>query len=221
MGRGKRRCRPQAPAERGLHPPRVSPASPRHLRLVEPAPLRVVDVALVYGSRRGAIGSHLQRKAAWAREASAIDHHVVVPGRVPGHTCARRRRELASVRLALPRGYRVTLGLGPLEAALRALRPEVVLLHGSFSATPRIVRVSHEVGAVVVAVRHERRPWSPAVRVLHPAIHTWTRRREAEVDAVISASAPFDDVLAGLEHLISAAPGRGGRRGPVAVATSR
>ena len=114
----------------------ASPAPLPRLRLVEPAPLRVVDVALVYGSRRGAVGSHLQRKAAWARESAAIDHHVVVPGRVPGHTYAGRRRELASLRLALPRGYRVTLGLDPLEAALRALRPEVVLLHGSFSATP-------------------------------------------------------------------------------------
>ena len=130
---------------------------------------------------------------------------MIVPGRVPGRGAfAAWRRELASLRLARARGSRLVLGFGPLEEALRALRPEVVLLHDSFWATPHIAHVAHELGAVVVAVRHEerrRRARAPvAERLWRAAMRASMRRVADEVDAVMSASPCADCVAAHRGH---------------------
>lgn len=103
----------------------------------------MVDIALFYGERGGGIRTYVDAKAAWARATGAIEHHAIVPARrasdVDGAAGAAgsgaalgaaSRHELPSLRLATTNGYRVPLGTSALRATLRALSPDVVLLHG-------------------------------------------------------------------------------------------
>jgi alpha-1,6-mannosyltransferase len=119
--------------------------SPAALRVVSAPRLRVADVALFYGERSGGIRTYIDAKAAWARASQAVEHHVIVPGRGGGGAVAAsdgraatgagttpNRHELPSLRLAATNGYRIPIGLGALRATLRALRPDVVLLHDPF-----------------------------------------------------------------------------------------
>jgi alpha-1,6-mannosyltransferase len=156
--------------------------------------LRVADVALFYGARGGGIRTYLEAKAAFARRTLAFEHHLVFPGR-PGSPDApgdEFRHEQPSLRLAASNGYRIPLGGSGLQTTLRALSPDVVLLHDPFW-TPRVAcRAAHELGAVVIAVHHA----SPALNAAgipgpqefyRAALRRWYRRAYLEVDAVMSA----------------------------------
>ncbi len=162
--------------------------------------LRIADVALFYGARGGGIRTYLEAKAAFARRTLAFEHHLVFPGR-PGSPDARGdgfRHEQPSLRLAASNGYRIPLGGSGLQTTLRALSPDVVLLHDPFW-TPRVAcRAAHELGAVVIAVHHA----SPALNaagvpgpqeLYRAALRRWYRRAYLEVDAVMSVVDPGPD----------------------------
>jgi alpha-1,6-mannosyltransferase len=143
-------------------------------------------VTLFYGERSGGIRTYLEAKAAYAARTGAFEHHLVVP------------RELRSLRVVASNGYRVPLGSSGLCAALRELRPDVVLLHDPYW-TPRLAtRVAHELGATVVAVHHSSAALHAAglpgpEGVYTKALQRWYRRAYRDVDAVMSVVDPSGD----------------------------
>ncbi|MDQ3678434.1 MAG: glycosyltransferase, partial [Actinomycetota bacterium] len=152
--------------------------------------LRVADVALFYGERSGGIRTYLDAKAAWARETGAIEHHVIVPGHRERHDD--RRHELRSLRFAATNGYRLPLGAGALKTTLRALRPDVVLLHDPFWRPLGVTQAAHALGAHVVAVHHGSIALDAAGLpgpdgVWSPLLRRWMHRTYREADAVMSA----------------------------------
>ena len=178
-------------ARRRLDRRRASPA----LRVVAAPRLRVADVALFYGERSGGIRTYIDAKAAWALQTGAVEHHVIVPGKKgapPRTDGASTRHALPSLRLAATNGYRLPIGAGALRATLRALRPDVVLLHDPFWGPLRVARTAHELGAAVVAVHHGSIALDAAGlpgpdRLWHPALRAWMHHAYREADAVISA----------------------------------
>jgi alpha-1,6-mannosyltransferase len=157
----------------------------------------VVDVALFYGERGGGIRTYLEAKRRHARRTGAFEHHVVVPGRGRGRH-GRGVHELPSWPLMRKNGYRVPAGTSALKATLRALRPELVLLHDPFWASRGVVDVARRTGAIVVAVHHGSSALDaaaiPGPRVVSQAvIRGWMRRTYAQADAVLAAVDPGDD----------------------------
>ena len=148
--------------------------------------LRIADVTLFYGERSGGIRTYLEAKAAYAARTRAFEHHLVIP------------QELRSLRVVASNGYHVPLGSSGLCAALRELRPDVVLLHDPYW-TPRLAtRVAHEVGATVVAVHHSSAALHAAglpgpEGVYTKALQRWYRRAYRDVDAVMSVVDPSGD----------------------------
>ena len=178
-----------------VQPPRARP----YLRLVEPPRLKVVDVALFYGERSGGIRTYLEAKRRHARRSGAFEHHVVVPGRArPRHGSG--VHELPSWPLMRKNGYRVPAGTRALKATLRALRPDVVLLHDPFWASRGVVDVARRAGATVVAVHHGSSALDAAAvpgprAVSQAVIRGWRRRTYAQADAVLAAVDPGDDAV--------------------------
>jgi alpha-1,6-mannosyltransferase len=176
---------------------------PRELAVAISAPastrrLRVADVALFYGERSGGIRTYLEAKAAFAQRTAAFEHHLLVPGH-PDNQSGEHRHEQRSLRLAASNGYRIPLGSGGLQATLRALEPDVVLLHDPFW-TPRLVsRTAHDTGAAVIAVHHSSAALHAAglpgpQGIYKHALRRWYRRAYLEVDAVMSVVDPGPDV---------------------------
>lgn len=161
-------------------------------------PLRVADVAMFYGERSGGIRTYLEAKSEFARRTGAFEHHLVVPGRREQESDAGRHIQ-PSVRLAASNGYRIPLGSAGLLATLRAIRPDVVLLHDPFW-TPRLsCRSAHERGGVVIAVHHASAALHaagiPGPQELYKlALRRWYRRAYLDVDAVMSVVDPEPDV---------------------------
>jgi alpha-1,6-mannosyltransferase len=168
--------------------------------LAPDAPLRVADVTLFYGERSGGIRTYLEAKAEFARRTGRFEHHLVVPGRasaVDGNEDSHRHIQ-PSLRLAASNGYRIPLGAAGMVAALRAIAPDVVLLHDPYW-TPRLAsRAAHELGAAVIAVHHS----SPALHaaglpgpqdVYRRALRRWYRRAYQDVDAIMSVVDPALD----------------------------
>jgi len=185
-----------------LEPPAVLEARKRlerrrtpALRVVAEPRLRVADVALFYGERSGGIRTYVDAKAAWARATGAIEHLLIVPGKGGRPAEARgaaQRHELPSLRLAATNGYRVPIGVGALRATLRALRPDVVLLHDPFWGPLRVARAAHDLGALVVAVHHGSIALDAAGlpgpdRLWHPVLRAWMHHAYREADVVMSA----------------------------------
>ena len=148
--------------------------------------LRIADVTLFYGERSGGIRTYLEAKAAFAARTGAFEHHLLVP------------QELRSLRVVASNGYRVPIGSSGLCAALRGLRPDVVLLHDPYW-TPRLAtRVAHELGATVIAVHHSSVALHAAGLpgpdgVYTKALQRWYRRAYRDVDAVMSVVDPTGD----------------------------
>jgi alpha-1,6-mannosyltransferase len=119
-----------------------------------------------------------------------------VPG--PRERHARGRHELPSLRLATANGYRVPLGARALQRTLRAIRPDVVLLHDPFWQPLRVAEVSHDLGARVVAVHHGSSaldaagmpgpPW-----LWTPLFRAWLRHAYRPVDGIMSVVDPTAD----------------------------
>jgi hypothetical protein len=91
-------------ARRAERRPQSSGAAGR-LEVLAGRPLRVADVALFYGERSGGIRTYLREKAAFAERTEALDHHVVVPGRIERHDGG--WHELRALRVAASNGYRL------------------------------------------------------------------------------------------------------------------
>ena len=180
-------------------PPSVlAPAPPRRpeLRLLDPPPLRVADVALFYGERSGGIRTYVDSKLRWSRASRAIEHHVIVPG--PRERHADGVHELPSLRVRAANGYRVPVGANALKVTLRRIEPDVVLLHDPFWAPLGATEVAHAVGARVVAVHHGSGELDAAglpgpSRAYLPVIRAWLRRAYASADAIMSVVDPAPD----------------------------
>ena len=176
-------------ARRGLRSGETPLAAPR-------APLRVADVALLYGERSGGIRTYLEAKAAWAQRSGLIEHHVVVPGRRERHEDG--RHEVLSLRLAATNGYRLPIAAGALKATLRELRPDVVALHDPFWRPLGVTQVAHELGARVVAVHHGSTALDAAGLpgpdgIWHRVLRAWMHRAYRDADAIMSAVDPQPD----------------------------
>lgn len=151
--------------------------------------LVICDVALFYAERSGGIRTYLNEKARFAAQTQALEHHLIVPGRCERH--ASGRHELRSLQLAASNGYRLPLGVGPLRETLRAIRPDVVILHDPFWRPTSVTREAHRLGAAVVAVHHA----SPALHAAGipgpdalylPALKRIYQHAYEHVDAVMS-----------------------------------
>ena len=112
----------------------------------------VADIAMFYGERSGGIRTYLDEKAAYAAASGSFEHHVIVPGRRERHQGG--RHEVRALRLAASNGYRIPLGAGAVKDTLRAIRPDVVVLHDPFWRPLGITQTAHALGAAVVAVHH-------------------------------------------------------------------
>lgn len=182
------------------------------LHLVEHAApargLRVVDVAMFYGERSGGIRTYLDAKLRWSRGEPGIDHHVVVPGPATGSgpgtkaggsaSAGTGLRGVRSLRVAAANGYRLPLGTGGLRRELRALAPDVVLLHDPFWAPLGVARTAHGLGAHVVAVHHGSvaldaaglpgpdGAWAPVLR-------RWMHHAYRDADAVMASLPTCED----------------------------
>ena len=163
---------------------------------VTPDRLVVCDVALFYAERSGGIRTYLNEKARFARETGALEHHLVVPGRAERH--GRSRHELRSLQLAASNGYRLPLGARALKETLRAIAPDVVVLHDPFWRPQSVTREAQALGAKVVAVHHA----SPALHAAGipgpdalylPALRRVYQRAYQDVDAVMSMVDPRAD----------------------------
>lgn len=149
----------------------------------------IADVALFYGERSGGIKTYLDAKAAWARAAGAVEHHVVVPGPRERHEGG--RHELPSIRVAATNGYRLPLGVKRLAETLEAIGPDVVFLHDPFWGPVDVTRAAHRAGALVVAVHHGSVALDAAGlpgpdRVYRPLLRRWFHHAYRDVDAVMS-----------------------------------
>lgn len=156
----------------------------------------VCDVAVFYAERSGGIRTYLNEKALFASRTGAFEHHLVVPGKHERHQ--RGRHELRSLQLAASNGYRVPLGGRALRETLRAVRPDVVILHDPFWRPLSVTREAHRLGAAVVAVHHA----SPALHaagipgpdaIYLPALRRIYQHAYEHVDAVMSTVDPKPD----------------------------
>lgn len=178
----------QTAAGRGTDRPR--------LRAVPDRPLRVVDVAMFYGERSGGIRTYLDAKIAHHALAGGFEHHVITPGPAERHEGA--RHELPGLRLHPSNGYRLPLGVRRLHGTLRALQPDVVLLHDPFWGPLGVTAAAQAVGARVVAVCHGSSELDargiPGPHALYaPLLRSWLRRAYAGVDALMSVRDPEPD----------------------------
>ena len=173
----------------GVNPTAVAPHTAGD-RLV------VCDVAMFYAERSGGIRTYLNEKARFAERTGALEHHLIVPGRRERHLGG--RHELRSLQLAASNGYRLPLGSRPLRETLRAIRPDVVILHDPFWRPLSVTREAHRLGAAVVAVHHA----SPALNAAGipgpdalylPALRRIYQHAYEHVDAVMSIVDPEPD----------------------------
>ena len=176
------------------------------LRLVARRPPVIADVALFYGERSGGIRTYLDEKINWARRSGAIEHHLIVPGAQELHEpdgdtemARHTRHELPSLRVAASNGYRIPLGARALCRTLRAIAPDVVLLHDPFWRPLGATKAAHGSGATVVAVHHGSSDLNagafPGPQALYRAgFRAWLRHAYAPLDALMSATDTVGDV---------------------------
>ncbi len=177
---------PTLDRRRGARPRRGSASRPSR----PSRGLRVADVAMFYGARSGGIRTYIDAKAAWARETPEVDHHVIVPG--PRARDHEGWHELRSLRVAAANGYRLPVGAGALKAKLRALRPDVVLLHDPFWRPLGVTEAAQALGARVIAVHHGSIALDAAGlpgpdALWDPVLRAWMHHAYRDVDAVMSA----------------------------------
>lgn len=191
-------------------------------RVAAPArPLVVADVTLLYGERGGGVRTYLEEKARFATETGSFDHHVIVPARRERH--AGGRHELRALRIVASNGYRIPLGAGSVKSTLRAIMPDVVMLHDPYWRPTGVTREAHRLGARVVAVHHA----SPAMNAAGlpgpdalylPLLRRVFRHAYQEADAVMSFVDTRDDsgrpatfpLRLGLDPAFRPAPARRG-----------
>jgi alpha-1,6-mannosyltransferase len=181
--------------------------------------LRVADVAAWYGVRSGGIRTYLDAKAKVARDTGAFEHHLVVPAANEHH--ARGRHELPGVTVGRANGYRMPLHPRPLLRTLRAVRPDIVLLHDAQWWPTSVVRCVGALDAAVVAVHHGSAAagavGKPGPQVVwRCALSAWQRRLYQTVDAVMvagnrppkAAGTPILPLRYGVDAVFRPRPGR-------------
>jgi alpha-1,6-mannosyltransferase len=151
--------------------------------------LVIADVALFYGERSGGIRTYLHEKARFASETGAFDHHMIVPGRRERHTGG--LHELPSLQLVSSTGYGIPYGAGALKKTLRALRPQIVILHDPFWRPSGVTAEAHRQGARVLAAHHASAALNaagiPGPDALYlPLLKRIYRHAYEHVDAVMS-----------------------------------
>jgi alpha-1,6-mannosyltransferase len=152
---------------------------------------------MFYGERSGGIRTYLEAKAEFAARTGAFEHHLLIPGPATTSTGS-GRHEQRSLRLAASNGYRLPIGSAGLQSMLRALAPDVVLLHDPYWAPRLASRASHDVGAAVIAVHHSSAALHAAGvpgphGVYTKALRRWYRRAYLEVDEIMSVVDPAID----------------------------
>jgi alpha-1,6-mannosyltransferase len=158
--------------------------------------LRVVDVAMFYGERSGGIRTYVRRKADYAAAGGRFEHHVIIPGRAERHLGG--WHEVRALQVAASNGYRLPLGTGALRSTLRAIRPDVVLLHDPFWGSRGVADLSDEQGAIVLAVHHGSSELNAAAlpgphRIYASVLRAWMRHAYGRVDGVMSVVDPYPD----------------------------
>jgi alpha-1,6-mannosyltransferase len=151
--------------------------------------LVIADVALFYGERSGGIRTYVDERAAFAAASGAYEHHVIVPGRRERHHGG--RHELRSLRFVPSTGYGIPLGAGALKQTLRAIRPDLVVLHDPFWRPGGVIAEARRLGARVVAVHHASAALNAAGipgpdRLYLPLLRRVYHHAYAHVDAVMS-----------------------------------
>jgi alpha-1,6-mannosyltransferase len=158
--------------------------------------LVICDIAVFYAERSGGIRTYLDEKARFVARTGAFEHHLIVPGKRERHLNG--RHELRALQLAASNGYRLPLGDRPVRETLRAIRPDVVILHDPFWRPLTVTREAHRLGAAVVAVHHA----SPALHAAGipgpdalylPALRRIYQHAYEHVDAVMSTVDPEPD----------------------------
>lgn len=149
----------------------------------------ICDVALFYAERSGGIRTYLDEKARFAAASGAFAHHLIIPGRRERHDGY--RHELRSLTLAASNGYRLPFGAGSVKETLRAIAPDVVVLHDPFWRPLSVTREAHRLGASVVAVHHASAALNAAGipgpdAVYLPALRRIYHRAYEHVDAIMS-----------------------------------
>jgi alpha-1,6-mannosyltransferase len=156
-------------------------------------PLRVVDVAVWYGARSGGIRTYLDAKSRVAAETGSFEHHLVIPSAQEHHEDG--RHELPGVVVSRANGYRLPLDAGPLLATLRAIKPDVVLVHDPYWRPGSVVRCAQHLGSLLIAVHHGTAA-AGAIgkpgpqRVWRAGLSAWERRLYRRVDAVMAYGRP-------------------------------
>lgn len=155
-----------------------------------------MDVALLYGERSGGVRTYLDEKARYAAATAAFEHHVIVPARRERHHGG--RHELRALRLVASNGYRLPLGAGAVKQTLRAIGPDVVLLHDPFWRPHGVSAEAHRLGARVVGVHHASAAMNAAgvpgpAEVYLPLFRRVYRHAYEHVDEVMSVVDSFAD----------------------------
>jgi alpha-1,6-mannosyltransferase len=153
--------------------------------------LKIADVAVWYGERGGGITTYLDAKAEFAARTGAFEHHLVVPG--PRDVSRGSRHEVRALRVATANGYHIPLRTSSLSQALRAVAPDVVLVHDRFWSLMAAGPVAADLRTPVVAVHHASAALEaasvPGPRGAYGKVfRSWERRAYGRVDAVMSAT---------------------------------
>jgi alpha-1,6-mannosyltransferase len=159
-------------------------------------PLRVVDVAVWYGARSGGIRTYLDAKARVAAHGGSFEHHLIIPSAHEHH--GEGRHELPGVVVSRANDYRMPLDASPVLRTLRAIGPDVVLLHDPHWWPASVARCARRLGARVIAVRHGTAA-AGAIgkpgpqRAWRAGLSAWERRLYQRVDAVMTHGQPPDE----------------------------
>jgi glycosyltransferase involved in cell wall biosynthesis len=153
--------------------------------------LRIADVAVWYGERAGGITTYLDAKAEFAERTGLFEHHLVVPGK--RDLSRGSRHEVGALRVATANGYHLPLRTSSLSQALRAVAPDVVLVHDRFWSLMAAGPVAADLRTPVVAVHHASAALEaaaiPGPRGAYGKVfRSWERRAYGRVDAVMSAT---------------------------------
>ena len=113
----------------------------------------------------------------------------MVPGRRERHLG--NRHELRAVKVLRSNGYRIPIGSAALTATLRALEPDVVLIHDPYWAPQAVAGVADDLGVPTIAVHHASVALEAAAMpgpdaIWKPLLRPWFRRAYAPVAGVMS-----------------------------------
>lgn len=151
--------------------------------------LVIADLALFYGANTGGIRTYLHEKASFAAETGAFEHHMIIPAREERHDGG--RHELPAFELVATGGLKIPFRYRPLLATLRAIRPDIVVIHDPFWRPSMVATEARRLGGRVVAAHHASAALNaagiPGPDTLYlPLLKRAYRHAYEHVDAVMS-----------------------------------